>query len=194
MHVFLLIGGPSAGVQYILMYMQIFTFFEICSGCRIYNSLVTSLFTILTSVQYFIATGHGYEVSTLQTHQALFGFEFFDKNMAAFLIYLNAYAPVIFCVFWSFLMVIKEQDNDEKLANIILDISKDEENTTKDIIVLRKKLALNMIHEFALRCMFFLYAAYLTTLLATSKVLIAQSSQKEYLTNRFYFETIFVGV
>lgn len=31
-HVFILIGGPSAGIQYVLMYMQIFTFFEICSG------------------------------------------------------------------------------------------------------------------------------------------------------------------
>lgn len=48
-------------------------------------------------------------------------------------------------------MVIKEQDNDPKLANIILDITKDEDNRPKDIIVMKKKIALTMIHEFALR-------------------------------------------
>ena len=31
-HVFVLIGGPYAGAQYVLMFVQIFTFFEICSG------------------------------------------------------------------------------------------------------------------------------------------------------------------
>jgi len=193
-HLFILIGGPTAGIQYVLMYMQIFTFFEICSGCRVYNSLVSSLFTILTALQYFLATGHGYDVSSLQAHQALFGLEFFDKTFAAFFIYLNAYSPVIFCMFWSFLMVIKEQNSDEKLAKIILDISKDEENTTKDIIVLKKKLSLNLVHEFALRCMFFLYAAYLMSQLATYKHLVTLSDQKEYSTNKFFFETIFVGV
>lgn len=48
-------------------------------------------------------------------------------------------------------MVIKEQNNDEKLGKIMMDISKDEDNTAKDIIVLKKKVALNYVHEFALR-------------------------------------------
>ena len=116
-----------------------------------YNSLISSLFTILTALQYFFSTGHGYYVGSLQSHQALFGFELFDKNLAIIFIYLNAYAPVIFCFYWCFQMVIKEQNNDEKLKNIIIDISKDEDNTTKDIIVLKKKIALNYVHEFALR-------------------------------------------
>ena len=29
LHVFLLIGGPNAGIQYVLMFVQIFTFFEL---------------------------------------------------------------------------------------------------------------------------------------------------------------------
>jgi hypothetical protein len=193
-HVFILIGGPSTGIQYVLMYLQIFTFFEICSGWRVYNSLVSSLFTILTALQYFLATGHGYDVSSLQAHQAQFGLEFFDKAFAAFFIYLNAYAPVIFWIFWSLQMVIKEQSSDEKLAKIILDISKDEENTQKDIIVLKKKLSLNLVHEFALRCMFFLYSAYLISIFATHQSIVAQSDTKEYTTNKFFFESIFVGV
>jgi len=113
--------------------------------------------------------------------------------MAGILIYLNAYAPVIFCLFWSFQMVIKEQDSDPKLANIILEITKDEDNRPKDIIVLKKKLALNMVHEFALRCMFFLYAAYTISLLKES-YFYKMKIHREYSTNVFYFETIFVTV
>ena len=116
-----------------------------------YYSLASSLFTILTALQYFYLSGHGYYVGSLQSHQALLGFELFDKNLAIVFIYLNAYAPVIFCFYLCLQMVVKEQNNDEELKNIIIDISKDEDNTAKDIIVLKKKIALNYVHKFALR-------------------------------------------
>ena len=79
LHVFLLIGGPNAGIQYVLMFVQIFTFFELWSESRMYYSLASSLFTILTALQYFYLSGHGYYVGSLQSHQALLGFELFDK-------------------------------------------------------------------------------------------------------------------
>ena len=90
-------------------------------------------------------------------------------------------------------MVIKEQDSDPKLANIILEITKDEDNKPKDIIVMKKKLALTMVHEFALRCMFFLYAAYCVSLFKES-YFYQKKIHNEYSTNVFYFETIFVAV
>lgn len=40
-------------------------------------------------------------------------------------------------------MVVKEQGEDEKVKLMIIDISKDEENSEKDVIVLKKKLVLN---------------------------------------------------
>lgn len=51
-------------------------------------------------------------------------------------------------------MVVKEQGEDEKVKLMIIDISKDEENSEKDVIVLKKKLVLNQIMDFVLRCLF----------------------------------------
>lgn len=194
LHVLILVSTPDSAPQYLMMFLQIFTFFEMCNAVRIYNSLITSLFTILTALQYYLWTGHGFEPASLHAAQVYIGLELIDRNLTIALIYFNAFAPVIFCISWSLQMVIKQQDSDEKLADKVLDMSKDENNTSKDIIVLRKKICLNMVHEFCLRCLFFLYAAYMSSMLLTSKVLVSGSGEKEYVTNKFFIDTLFVSV
>jgi len=49
-HVLILVGGKDVPIQYVFMFVQIFTFFQLSAQCRLYNSLLSSMFTILTCI------------------------------------------------------------------------------------------------------------------------------------------------
>jgi hypothetical protein len=55
--------------------------------------------------------------------EAYIGFKYLNFYIALIFSFLNAYAPVIFTVFWSLIMVVKEQGEDEKVRLMIMDIS-----------------------------------------------------------------------
>lgn len=174
-HVFLLVGGKDCPIMYVFMFCQIFAFYRVAAQGRLYNSLLSSVFTVLTCIQYFIATGHRFDMSSLQPHEAYIGFRYFNEFFALTLCLLNALSPVIFSIWWSFTMVLKEQAEDDKLKLIIQDIQKDDENTSKDVIVLKKKIILNQVMDFVLRGLFFMFGVYFLSMIIVSKRLVNHS-------------------
>jgi len=50
LHVFILIGGKDCPLQYVFIFIQIIVFFKLAAKARLYNSIVSSLFTILTCI------------------------------------------------------------------------------------------------------------------------------------------------
>ena len=118
LHVFILVGDRHIPIIYIFAFCQIFAFFRIAAQCRLYNSLVSSVFTILTCIQYYLASGHRFDLHTFQTHESYN----YNLYISRFFTYMNAFGPVVFCMWWSLTMVIKEQGDDEKIRLIIDDI------------------------------------------------------------------------
>ena len=49
-HVLILVGGRDVPIQYVLMFCQIFAFFRIAAQSRLQNSLITSIFCVITGL------------------------------------------------------------------------------------------------------------------------------------------------
>ena len=108
LHVFLIIGGEDSAIQYVFIFLQTLAFYRLASKARLYNSILSSLFTICSCIQYFLSTGHRYSISSFSLPNSYLGLPFAAKYGALIFMFLNAFCPIIFTYWWSITMVVKE--------------------------------------------------------------------------------------
>lgn len=73
---------------------------------------------------------------------------------------------------------------------MITDISKDEENSEKDVIVLKKKLVLNQIMDFVLRCLYLVSITWFMSMMIVEDKIKQKQGKLEFTATKFFIDSM----